>query len=623
MVRSGKRYARARLRARINPTMDHRAHLAIIGSGPSCIYFLKHLIDEADALSACLGEISIFEKSPLMGVGMPYSPATTDRYNKSNISSQELPDLPVSFADWLRGQKRPLLEALAVDGGEIEDDEIYGRLALGRYLRAQYETLVLQLSKSGITVHEHPSCDIVDARDDGPDGGVSVFTAEGSRHPFDRVIIATGHRWPKEDRPDVGYFASPWPISKLLPEQGETWNFPIGTLGASLSAFDVIASLAHRHGRFVEEGGVTTYVPHTGAEDFKIVMHAGHGRLPHLQFSLEDMTRRIYRHVDRERLLELVDSHGFLRLDTYFDKVCRPALKQAFLKDGMMEMAALLADGDFGLREFVQRMSGAHDFADAFEGMRHEMSAAKESVEHAKPIHWKETIDDLVYTLNFHAERLPAEDHILLQSRVMPFVMNVIAAMPLDSGVKLLAMHDAGRLELMSGKVTITEGKAEEGMTSIVVEDGSGKQCTVRYRMFVDCSGQKALELDEYPFPSLVKDGTARKARARFREPTHAVKVVPEEKRGRLLHEDREVYYQIGGVEIDGAYRLIGSDGLPNPRIHDIAFPHTSGVRPYSYGLQSCSDTGAILVRSWIEELKQGAPVQNQPAEITQLYEKV
>ena len=55
---------------------------------------------------------------------------------------------------------------------------------------------------------------------------------------------------------------------------------------------------------------------------------------------------------------------------------------------------------------------------------------SEESVLEHKPIHWKETIDDLIYTLNFHAELMPAEDHLTLKSLVMPFLMNVIAAMP-------------------------------------------------------------------------------------------------------------------------------------------------------------------------------------------------
>ena len=53
---------------------------------------------------------------------------------------------------------------------------------------------------------------------------------------------------------------------------------------------------------------------------------------------------------------------------------------------------------------------------------------------------------------------------------------------------------------------------------------------------------------------------------------------------------------QTGGVAVDAAYRVIRCDGTPEPGIYDLAFPHTSGTRPYSYGLQACSATGRIMV---------------------------
>jgi uncharacterized NAD(P)/FAD-binding protein YdhS len=78
---------------------------------------------------------------------------------------------------------------------------------------------------------------------------VTLIEERGERFSFDRVVLATGHYWPEVDHPERGYYTSPWPISKLLPTKSATYDFAIGTLGASLSAFDVVASLAHRHGR--------------------------------------------------------------------------------------------------------------------------------------------------------------------------------------------------------------------------------------------------------------------------------------------------------------------------------------------------------------------------------------
>lgn len=629
-IRFGGRRSPRKLRLRYSPAPGSLPHdmtpgpitLGIIGSGPSAIYLLKHMMEQVDLLKCRIGEISIFEKSQLAGMGMPYNPLTTDRYNLANIASEELPELPLSLVDWLRRLDSSDLQALGLEGREIDAGKIYPRLVLGQYLHAQYQQLVSRIRESGIAVKEFTGFEIVDVIDEPAAGMVTVVNAQREAHRFHKVIIATGHQWTDEDRPESGYYASPWPIMKLLPAECDLHDFPIGTLGASLSAFDVINSLAHRHGRFSKAEGKLVYdaLPATG--DFKIVMHAMHGWLPHLQFAQVEPQRDIYRHVDRKSLLGLVDARGFLRIETYFDRVCRPALVDAFEKDGMAEMVRKLADPDFLLADFVETMTDKHDYANAFEGMRREMVEARESVLRDRPIHWKEVIDDLMYTLNFHAELIPAEDHLVLRSLVMPFLMNVIAAMPLESGYILLALHDAGKVELVAGKATIADEGDEEGMTTLLVESEEGTVTRTNYRMFIDCGGQKPLGLTDYPFASLVSGGVARMADASFSDAAEA-EGAPEEVKERLGRKNGEPVYELGGIAVDGTYRLVGTDGKANPRIHDIAFPHTSGLRPYSYGLQCCSDTAAIVIRSWVEELKSGAPVDGNPAEASRIYEAI
>ncbi len=442
------------------------------------------------------------------------------------------------------------------------------------------------------------------------DGTFALTTAEGAVAGIDRIVIATGHCWAEEDKAEDGYYASPWPICKLFPAEGAYYNFEIGTLGASLSAFDVVSSLAHRHGEFIDDCGKWSFVPHPDAEKFKITMHAANGMLPHLQFSQVNPMREIYRHVDRESLLALVDESGFLRLETFFEQVCRPVLLDDFQKDGMPELVARLADPAFGLDSFVAIMSAEHEYENAFEGMRREILDAEESVKNDRPVHWKEAMDDLIYTLNFHCELMPAEDHLRLKSVVMPFLMNVIAAMPLDSANTILALYDAGRLAIIPGRVTLSEDQGERGKTMLKV-DHDDEQSSACYCMFVDCSGQKALDLKQYPFAGLVANGSVRKARASFVDPATA-EHLEEEKKKDLFQDEGKLVLHTGGVDIDGTYRLVGQDGKPHSGLHDIAFPHTSGVRPYSYGLQACSATSEIVVRGWVEEIMAGTPCRQE-----------
>lgn len=582
--------------------MNRPQSLAIIGSGPSAIYLLKHILDHAARLSLTLGEIAVFEKNAFIGMGMPYTPQTTDIYNMSNIASEELPELPTTFADWLRSQAPSVLAELGLAGEQIKEDEVYSRLALGQYFKAQYQLLQAWLTEAGIRVHSHADCQVVDVRDDAESQRVTLFTQSGEAYEFDRVVIATGHRWPEKDVPEAGYYASPWPIAKLLPRDGEHYNFVIGTLGASLSAFDVISSLAHRHGDFIPKGDALTYRPHPGTEGFKMVMHSSKGLLPHLQFDQEEPMREIYRHVSPTDMAKLMDAQGRLRLQTYFDQVCRPVLQEAFQKDDLPEMVKRLKDPSFKLLDFIEEMSQQHEYDNAFEGMRIEMKEAEESVKQHRPIHWKERVDDLIYTLNYYASYMPAEDHVTLHEKLMPFLLNVIAAMPLPSGNTILALYDAGKLDMVPGSVSrVRKSKAQHHTLVEVGEDE--KTATYSYDMFIDCSGQGPLELEDYPFPSLVKNKTVRPACAAFYRSKSAAKLAKDDPE-LLLKIHGDSLLKTGGIDIDHSYRVISDSGNANPRIHDIAFPHTTGHRPYSYGLQACNDTSRIVVKAWLEEVR-------------------
>lgn len=595
--------------------------IAIIGSGATAIYLLKHINDHSELLTSMFNEISIFEKGVNMGMGMPYNPETTDKYNLANISSEELPELPETFGDWLRKQDAETLESLNVKDLPIDDTAVYSRISLGAYFQDQYNSLIHQLTEKGITVHQINSEEVRDIEAKEKTGSVLLKTQKADEKEFAKVIIATGHHWFEDDNEKNGYYASPWPIHKLLPASGEYYNHAIGTLGASLSAFDVVSSLAHRHGFFKKKGDELTFELHQKAEGFKIVMHSFEGWLPHLQYEQKYAIREIYRHASREEMLDLIDADGFLRIHTFFDKIGRAALIQAFRKDQMQEMVEKLEQEKIDFKEFIKLMSEDHEYSDSFEGMRKERIEARNSVNQNKPIHWKETLDDLMYCLNFHAELLPAEDHLFLRKEVMSFLMNVIAALPLSSANILLALYDAGCIELIAGKVELLEDQDKPEHTAIQVEKEDGTLKSFHYKMFVNCAGQKNLELEQFPFPSLIKNGNVRKARAKF-ETINKLENLPKNvNKDLILEEKNELILYTGGVDVDAAYRLIDSSGNPNDNIYDISFTHTSGCRPYSYGLQACSATSKILTEVWLAALSEKSEIDVGVEKMTELYE--
>lgn len=601
-------------------TKSDLSNIAIIGSGPTALYLLKYIWNHIDVLRKSIDKITIFEKEKILGIGMPYHPRTTDIYNLANISSEEIPMLQESFGDWLRKQSKEDLKKFNINTTKIDDSEVFSRVALGHYFQEQFKQLITAIKSTGIQVFEYCESEVLDISQI-KETELTLKDAQNKSHTFSTVVIANGHEWKGEDKPDAGYYASPWPIHKILPKKNEVYNFTIGTLGASLSAFDVVTSISHRHGEFIRIGNKLKFIKNDNAPNFKIVLHSSKGWLPHLQYEQVEPIREIYRHFNRNQLLALIDEKGFLRIEDYFDNLCRPALISAFRKDNLLDVVRKLEDASFSFKDLVALMSEKHEYVNSFEGMKLEMITAKKSVYRKIPIHWMETLDDLMYSLNYHAELLPAEDHLFFHSEITSFLMNVIAALPLSSAEILLALYDAKAIELKAGYVSFNEGSFENNKTKITVESENENTEELEYKLFVNCGGQKKLEIDDYPFQALVEKGLVKCATAPFTNPKIDKKLSESIDPDLIIYNDGDIKLKLSGIDIDSSYRTINNKGTSNPFLYDINFTHTNGLRPYSYGLQACSATSLILVESWVAEILEGEDVSEDIESITELYE--
>lgn len=568
--------------------------LGIIGTGATSTYCLWHILKNAESLIKEFKSISIFEKGDSFGYGMPYNPKTTDTYNLANISSEEIPMLSQAFANWLRNQSKEKLKEFNILKFPIDDSEVYSRIALGAYFHEQYQIIITELQLLGFSVSIHINTEILNI--ECHQEKEIVLSSNSAQFTCSKVIIATGHSWKNNDEPASGYFASPWPIQKLLPKQNELYNHDVGILGASLSAFDVVTSLAHRHGTFKQHQGKLSFQLHAKAKKFKLILHAAKGWLPHLQYEQEEPFREIYRHTTRTHLLRLLDANGYLRIDTFFHNIGRPALIEAFKKDKNKALVTLLKDAEFNFKQFIETMSDNHEYVNSFEGMKKELIKAEDSIENKHPIHWMETLDDLMYCLNFHAELMPAEDHLFFKKEIRPFLMNVIAALPLSSAKILLALYDAGCIDLVAGKVKVLA--TENFQTTIEVKKADDTLIKEYYKLFINCSGNDHVTVENYPFQGLVDGHNIRKAKARFLDDDSLKSLNIDSKL--LITEGQKTFLDLGGIDIDDTFRIIGEKNQAIESIYDLAFTHTYGCRPYSYGLQACNATSAIVVESWL-----------------------
>ena len=370
----------------------------------------------------------------------------------------------------------------------------------------------------------------------------------------------------------------------------------------------------------MKEKGLLKFIKNKNATNFKIFLHSAEGWLPHLQYEQKKPVREIYRHFSRKQILKLINKNGFIHIEEFFEILCKPALIKAFKEDNKLDVVKKLENKNFTFLDFISLMATKHEYVDSFKGMKSEMTKAKDSVENNKPINWMETLDDLMYGLNYHSELLSAEDYLLLNKKIMPFLMNVIAALPLQSANILLALYDANCIELITGKVTIDKNTPNSNKTVLSVTSKDGKEKIETYKMFVNCGGQKKITVADYPFQSLLKNGSITHAKAKFASLKEAEKLAINNEN--ITINNKKATLKLPGIAIDATYKILDKKGLKNNCLFDINFTHTLGIRPYSYGLQACNATSLILVESWVLENEEGNNTLKDIEDITNLYEK-
>ena len=298
---------------------------------------------------------------------------------------------------------------------------------------------------------------------------------------------------------------------------------------------------------------------------------------------------------------------GKLTLADYFEKLCKPTLVSDLAHDGLKDLADRLEHNSMTIKGFIEMMESQRNYSDAFDGMRAELNEAKVSCATDTPIRWKETLDEFIYTLNMYADRLSAEDLKFYQQYLMPFILNITAAIPHDSAEKLLALHEAGKVSVAKGNVTIPDNDPECEFVGIVRVDPVEGEKVEYYERFIDCTGQKTSSIRQFPMQTLVQQGVVSEAQVRFRSDEtaeiHAERKPQEVQKAAGAGFD----YLPGGIAINNSYRVIGQDRTPSARVFDVAYPHIKGQRPFFAGLQQCNDIGTTVASELMSECRQRA----------------
>ncbi|MGJ1238182.1 FAD/NAD(P)-binding protein [Sphingobacterium siyangense] len=563
--------------------MQQNIHVAIIGGGPSGLFMYKRLVEKNIAGL----KVSIFESRKQLGAGMPYSYEGATSEHLTNVSDHEIPALVSTIEDYVQSLSETTLRSYGIDVDDFNRYKVVPRLLLGRYLSEQFMLLKRMADGKGIETQIHLGSQVSDIIDLDSQMQVKIMVGSTDTYIVDKVIICTGHKWPTRYEGNVEhYFESPYPPSKLALKT----DHAVGLRGASLTAIDAIRTLARHNGSFEAlETGELRYQIDPGSENFKLLMHTRSGLLPAIRFHQEEPFLANKLLISEEELmLNRLENEGFVSLDFLFDRNFKAQFKE---KDP--DFYAIVEK--LSLEDFVEAVLSLREQKDAFEGFRQEHEQALKSIRRRQSIYWKEVLSALSFTLNYPAKYMSAEDMLRLKKVLMPLISIVIAFVPQSSSRELLALHDAGRLEVVNvGTDSRVEPASDRG-ANYFYTDESGIEVKTYYKTFVDCVGQRPLNFEEFPFKSLVDNGNVSPAYLRFRSVEQAKEQMLAGNDHMFVAPDGAIFLQVPGVKIDDSFRLVDHSGNAGQRLFMMAVPYMGGYNPDYSGLDFCAATSAII----------------------------
>lgn len=527
--------------------------IAFVGAGPTTIYTLCAFVDAAAEPAA----VTIFEAQPRAGLGTPYRPGWNDPAMLSNIASIEIPPIGETLIDWLRRQPRARLVRLGIDPDTINDRAFYPRLALGEYFLDQFDALIARAAGRGIDVEILTQCRVTDVAPDanGMRLRVEPVAGEPFERRYDRVVLATGHCWPEEPEARPGCFLSPWPATALQRIAATR----VGIRGSSLTAIDAAVAVAVAHGNLVEtENDGVTYRISAGSEELRVVMMSRKGLLPEADF---------YHPVPYEPLAictpaamaELIADHCDTLLEDAYDLFRRE------LAHADPDYAERVGLDDLSLEDFADRYFADRTAADPFEWAVMNLAEAKANYADHVTVPWRYAILRMHEVLALIVPHLGDEALHRFNRYLKPVFVDEYATVPHLSIERMLALHRADRLEVMAlGRDSRIDTHGEAPGATVCI---NGERH--HFPVFIDATGQRALEIDALPFPTLIAEG-----------------VVQDEGDGG--------HGAARGVAVDERYHPVSAHPAAD-RIFCLSIPFILSRHPFIQGITSSHEMGGVV----------------------------
>jgi uncharacterized NAD(P)/FAD-binding protein YdhS len=518
--------------------------LAIVGSGPMALYTLNHLQESASSLA-----IEIFEAADAAGTGMPYRAEMNADYMLCNAFSREIPAVTQTLIAWLTRQPVRELNAWELSWHDLSARAFYPRVLIGEFLQSEFVNVCALLRAAGhsVTVRtRHKVTDIV-PRQQGFD---LHYTVNGTNKTFacDDVIIATGHSW--SETPKIGdvELISPWPYTRIT----ELPATSIGVLGSSLSAIDVVIALGFAHGVFDEadEDGVR-WTANGENDDFTISMVSHKGVMPegdfYYPFPYEPLT-----YITEDAVLAEAEKGADGLLERVFALLCQELDHSApdylrALGEGARTIAGF---GDAYFRH-RQRLGG-------LAAVKRDFSEARTSMREKKTIPHRYALLRGHENFDLALRHLSEKDYATFQKHLLPVFGDCYAAVPHLSLARMIALYDAGILNLYATGADSTFCRLDDGRIQASTDDEP-----LHFDAMIDARGQASQSVAELPFPTLVNSVSA--ADKPVKEP----------------------------------FRL-ALKGIETGRIYCLAMPQLLERFPFSQGLPNCDELTAVVVTDFL-----------------------
>jgi hypothetical protein len=572
------------MESKIKPT-----RVAILGAGPGGLFMYKRLVETSGENF----EIEIFEAKHQLGAGMPYSHAGANDEHITNVSDNEIPDLVTSIEEWIETVPQETLDRFKIDRKQFNEYKVLPRLLFGKYLSAQFDLLQKKAKKKGIVTKIHLETIVADIIDDAETDQVRVVTNKSESQEFDCVVICTGHKWPVEHEGKVpGYFDSPYPPSKL----DLKLNHAVAIKGSSLTAIDAIRTMARSNGSFEKRtDGKTYFIPHQDSPEFRMVMHSRNGLLPAVRFHLEEPLLSTDSLLTPEQVREnIAENDGFLSLDFVFEK----DFKELFIEK---DPAFYDRIKDMTIEDFVNSMMNLRESIEPFQLFRAEYKEAEESIKREESVYWKEMLAVLSFAMNYPAKYLSAEDMQRLKKVLMPLISIVIAFVPQSSCEELLALNDAGKLDILTVGDDSSVDTEPQGGATYHYKDEEGHPQSVYFKTFVDCVGQPHLAYDAFPFKNLLMGGNISPARLAFRSAEAGASDFAKGGKDVEKGKNGEYYLKVPGITITDSFQIVDQQGKASNRIFIMAVPYIGGFNPDYSGLDFCEKASESIVQRLVQ----------------------